>query len=137
MIDYVKPRKDYKNTGIRDYVYKVKEGKYEIKKGKNYYGRYYSREDAKKVCLELRKLGWDKNNLKNAQKNANVRPSNKYNRNTTGYIHVTKQKDSRIKQGYVWVYTYREDNKRKRITSKTLKGLEKKVKENGLEWEKL
>ena len=137
MIDYVKPRKDYKNIGIRDYVYKVKEGKYEIKKGRHYYGRYHSREDAKRICIELKKLGWDKENLKKAQMNANVKPSDRFYRNTSGYAHVTKQLDNRIKQGYVWVYTFKEDGKRKRITCKTIKGLEKKVKDKGLEWKKL
>lgn len=136
MIDYVKPRKDYKN-GIHDYVYKIKEGKYEIKKGRYYYGRYHSRDDARKVSFELGKLGWDKKNLKEAQKNAKVKPSDKYYRNTSGYAHVIKQLDSRLKQGYVWVYSYKEDGKVKRLSSKTIKGLEEKVKEKGLEWKKL
>lgn len=137
MVDYVKPRKDYKyNESIHDYVYRVG-NKYEIKKGKQYYGRYFTRDDAKKVSLELKKLGWDKSNLKEAQKNANVRPSDKYHRNSSGYIHVTKQKDDRMNQRFMWVYSYRDGDKRKRITCKTIKGLEEKVKDKGLEWEKL
>ena len=137
MIDYVKPRKDYKNVGIRDYVYKVKEGKYEIKKGKHYYGRYSSRDDAREVCLELKKLGWDKENLQRAQSNAKVKPLDRYSRNTSGYAHVIKQLDNRLKQGYVWAYSYKENGKVKRLTCKTIKGLEEKVKEKGLEWKKL
>lgn len=136
MIDYVKSRKDYKNS-IHDYVYKVREGKYEIKKGRHYYGRYHTRDDARKVSFELKKLGWDKENLKKAQANAKVKPSDKYFRNTSGYAHVIKQLDNRIKQGYVWVYSYKEDGKVKRLTCKTIKGLEEKVKEKGLEWKKL
>lgn len=138
MIDYVKPRKDYKaNSSIRDYVYPLGNGKYQITKGKVYFGRYKSREDAKKVSDELKKLGWDKDNLKQAQKNANVKPSSYYYRNTVGYARVTKQKDNRIKQGFTYVYSYRENGKERRLYDKTLKGLEKKVKKQGLEWEKL
>ncbi len=137
MIDYVKPRKDYKNTEIRDYVYKIKDGKYEIKKGRHYYGRYFSREDARKVSFELKKMGWSKENLKKAQANAKVKPSDKYHGNTSGYAHVMKQRDSRLKKGFVWVYSYKENGKVKRLTCKTLKGLEKKVKEKGLGWKKL
>lgn len=137
MIDYVKPRKDYKNSGIRDYVYKIKDGKYEVKRGRVYYGRYHSRDDARRVSFELTKLGWDKGNLKKAQENAKVKPSDKYYRNTSGYAHVMKQIDNRLKQGFVWVYSYKDGNRTKRITSKTIKGLEEKVKEKGLEWEKL
>ena len=138
MVDYVKPRKDYKdNNTIRDYVYNVKDGKYQILKGRTYYGRYNTREDAKKVSAELKKLGWEKENLKKAQKNANVRPSDSFNRNTVGYARVTKQKDNRITQGFSYVYTYKCDGKPKRLYAKTLKILEEKVKKQGLEWEKL
>ena len=135
MIDYVKPRKDYKEN-IRDYVYKVG-GKYQITKNRKYYGRYNSREDAKKVSDELKRLGWDKENLKEAQRNANVKPSSPYFANTTGYAHVTKQNDSRIKQGFLWVYSYRDDGTNKRISSTSLKELEKRVVDKGLEWRKL
>ncbi|MBP5422993.1 MAG: hypothetical protein J6Y78_11185 [Paludibacteraceae bacterium] len=134
----MKPRKDYKEShSIRDYVYHSGNGKYQITKGKTYFGRYNSREDAKKVSDELKKLGWDKNNLKKAQENANVKPCSHLNRNTVGYLRVTKQKDNRIKQGFTYVYSYRKNGKEKRLYGKTIKGLEKKVRKEGLEWEKL
>ena len=138
MIDYVKSRKDYKASQIiRDYVYHSGDGKYQITKGKIYFGRYNSREDARKVSKELMKLGWDKNNLKKAQENAKVKPCSHSNRNTVGYLRVTKQKDNRIKQGFTYVYSYQKKGKKKRLYDKTIKGLEKKVKKEGLEWEKL
>lgn len=137
MIDYAKPRKDYKdNKSIRDYVYKVGE-KYQITKNREYYGKYYSRDDARKVSDELKKLGWDKKNLRKAQENAKVKPSDSYFANTTGYAHVTKQKDNRLKQGFLWVYSYRENKSNRRLASVSLKELEKKVKDKGLEWRKL
>lgn len=137
MIDYVKSRKDYeKNDNIRDYVYKV-DGKYQITKNRNYYGRYSSREDAKKVSDELKKLGWDKKNLKEAQENANVKPTDAYFANTSGYARVTKQKDNTTKQGFLWAYIYRDGGSYKRICRVNLKDLEKVVKSKGLEWRKL
>lgn len=138
MIDYVRSRKDYKTRkSLRDYVYPIGNGKYQIVKGRVYFGRYKSREDAKKVSEELRKIGWDKEGLKKAQKKANVRPSDHYSRNTTGYARVMKQKDNRVKRGFSYVYSYKVDGKEKRVYGKTLKELEKKVKEQGLRWEKL
>lgn len=137
MIDYVKPRKDYKDKeSIRDYVYKVN-GKYQITKDRIYFGKYNTREDAKKVSNELKRIGWDRSNLKKAQENVGVKPSDRFLRNTSGYARVSKQKDKRVAQGYMWTYSYTMDGDKRKIYDKTIKGLEKKVKDKGLLWEKL
>ena len=58
--------------------------------------------------------------------------------NQTGYFRVMKIKKKGTKQGFTWLYTYYDDNgKRKRITNISLKKLEEKVKAKGLEWYKL
>jgi hypothetical protein len=58
-------------------------------------------------------------------------------RNTSGYLNVYKNKNKTCKQGFIWVYQYSEDGKRKALTSVNIKKLEKKVKEKGLPWRKL
>ena len=57
--------------------------------------------------------------------------------NTTGFFCVSKKKSCRVKQGFIYSYSYFEDGKRKNITSINMKKLEEKVKEKGLEWKKL
>ena len=54
--------------------------------------------------------------------------------NTSGYYRVRKEKNSECKQGFVWRYEYREDGRKKRISSVDIKKLEKKVKAKDLEW---
>ena len=58
-------------------------------------------------------------------------------RNTSGYFRVCKLKDKRHPNSDSWRYLYREDNKQKAITAKTIPELEKKVKAKGLHWQKL
>lgn len=55
-------------------------------------------------------------------------------RNKTGIFHVYKSKNSQCKQGFLWRYRYKEDNKEKDITSVCLTKLEQKVKSKGLPW---
>ena len=57
--------------------------------------------------------------------------------NTTGFFCVSKKKSCRVKQGFIYSYSYFEDGKIKNITSINMKKLEEKVKEKGLEWKKL
>jgi len=58
--------------------------------------------------------------------------------NSTGYFRVMKIKRERTKQGFTWLYSYYDENgKRKRITNVSFKKLEEKVKSKGLEWYKL
>jgi hypothetical protein len=57
--------------------------------------------------------------------------------NTSGIYRVSKHKNKRFKQGFIWTYIYFEDGKRKELASVDLKKLEEKVKAKGLEWYKL
>lgn len=57
--------------------------------------------------------------------------------NSTGYYRVQKHYDKKFKQGFEWVYKYREDGKQKKISSVNLMKLESKVKSKGLLWLKL
>lgn len=56
--------------------------------------------------------------------------------NTSGYYRVIKRKDKTCKQGFIWIYRYYENGKRKYITSVDLEKLEEKVKAKGLPWVK-
>ncbi len=59
-------------------------------------------------------------------------------RNTTGYFRVSTCKKKEVKQGYLWVYSYYdENNKRHHISSVSLDKLKEKVLANGLEWREL
>lgn len=55
-------------------------------------------------------------------------------RNTSGYYHVSKNKCSGCKQGFIWVYEYRDGNKRKSIKRVDINELEAEVKRRGLLW---
>lgn len=58
--------------------------------------------------------------------------------NTSGYFRVGKHKDLSCKQGFKWVYHYKDENgKIKRMCSVDLKKLEKRVKQKNLPWKKL
>lgn len=56
-------------------------------------------------------------------------------KNSTGYYGVYKKKKIDCKQGFTWVYQYRENKKYKTISCTDLKELKKKVLEKGLHWE--
>lgn len=56
-------------------------------------------------------------------------------KNTSGFYRVTKCKNNSCKQGFIWSYQYRENNKTKRIMSVDLKQLEQKVKAQGFNWD--
>ena len=59
-------------------------------------------------------------------------------RNSTGYFRVSTCKKPNIKQGFLWVYSYYdENNKKKHISSVDLGKLEEKVVNKGLPWRKL
>ena len=57
--------------------------------------------------------------------------------NKLGYYRVSIQKDKTCKQGFLYQYIYREDNKQKVIRSVDLDKLKEKVIAKGLEWRKL
>ncbi|WP_296885384.1 GIY-YIG nuclease family protein [uncultured Methanobrevibacter sp.] len=54
--------------------------------------------------------------------------------NETGIFRVTKKKSNRYKQGFVYVYRYNENKKRKSIQRTDLDSLEKEVKKRELPW---
>ena len=57
--------------------------------------------------------------------------------NTTGYFGVTKITEKYSKSGFRWGYHYREDGKRKFMSSVSLGKLKEKVLRKGLRWEEL
>lgn len=58
-------------------------------------------------------------------------------KNTSNYYRVFKSKAKKTKQGFIWVYQYPENNKRKQISSVDLETLKKKVQVKGLPWYKI
>ena len=64
----------------------------------------------------------------------NMGKSHSKKRNVYGFYRVTQIKRPKYTNGFIWVYQYSQDNKRKKYYSTTLKGLKRKVIENGLEW---
>ena len=55
--------------------------------------------------------------------------------NSTGYLHVSKSKKNDLKQGFTYVYHYRDENdKIKRITSVSIKKLKTQVERKKLPW---
>ena len=54
-------------------------------------------------------------------------------RNSSGYYNVHKHKRN-TKQGFIWVYQYYKNNKKKYISSIDIEKLEQKVKAKGLLW---
>ena len=102
------------------------------------YGRYNSYSDAKKVSDKLKENNWDKSKLKDIQKECGVKPRTLYNKGTSGYFGVYKQKNKNYRQGFTWVYQYRDEitGKNVHLSSVNLEDLEWKVKSKGLRWEK-
>lgn len=58
------------------------------------------------------------------------------NKSTTGYFRVSKHKKDDCKQGFVWVYQYYENGKRKQISSIDLAKLKEKVELKNLVWKR-
>jgi len=56
---------------------------------------------------------------------------------TTPYFRVHEEKNKSCKNGKLYVYQYRQDNKRYRITSTTIPKLQEKVENKNLEWIKI
>ena len=55
-------------------------------------------------------------------------------RNKSGIFRVHKRPSHTCNQGYTWSYKYTQNGKSKRIDSVSLKKLQKKVKDKGLQW---
>jgi len=59
-------------------------------------------------------------------------------RNSTGYYRVLKQKDKTTSQGFIWRYSYHDNNgKKKRLSSVDINTLKEKVLSMGLPWSRL
>ena len=56
------------------------------------------------------------------------------NKNTSGYYNVSKRVNDQYKNGFIWRYTYQDNNKRKEITSTNITKLKEKVLAKGLLW---
>ena len=56
-------------------------------------------------------------------------------KNTSGYYRVSKHKCSGCKQGFIWVYEYKEANKRKIIKRVDIDDLKTEVEKRSLIWE--
>ena len=58
-------------------------------------------------------------------------------KNTSGYFRVSKHKDKKTKQGFLWCYSWYEKGKRRNLTSLHLYKLKLKVLKKGLPWGKI
>lgn len=58
-------------------------------------------------------------------------------KNTSNYYRVHETKCKYVKQGFIWVYAYYENNKKKQISSVNFETLKKKVQVKGLPWYKI
>ena len=94
----------------------------------NNLGKKHSDESRKKMSIAL------KGRIHSESHKKKLGKSNSKTRNVYGFYRVTHKKDSTCKQGFLWVYQYYQDDKRKKYYSTTLNGLKQKVMENGLEW---
>ena len=85
--------------------------------------------------LEREKYWIEQYDALNNDRHYNTTPSRnrKYN-NTTGYYRVSKKYDNRLKQGFSWRYTWREDGKLKSISSVDIHILRRKVQKRKLPW---
>ena len=101
-------------------------------------GKYVSEETRKRLKKSLKGNNSGKDNPNFGKpRSKQVREKISKTMNSTGFFCVSKKKSCRVKQGFIYSYSYFEDGKRKNITSIDIKKLEKKVKEKGLEWKKL
>lgn len=102
-------------------------------KGKNnpFYGKVHSEETRKKLSeMNLGREGYWKGKSRTEEDMVKMSKS----KNTSGYFRVRKMKKPRLKQGFLWRYTYYENGKQKDITCMTIDGLKEKVTSKGLKW---
>ncbi|WP_405316184.1 HNH endonuclease [Methanobrevibacter sp.] len=62
------------------------------------------------------------------------RARQKKSKGSTKYFRVTKENDSSCKLGYIYIYQYYEEGRRRKIKAVDIKRLEEKVKSKGLVW---
>lgn len=110
-MNYEKIKKEYqKGTKVKD----IKE-QYNL-----------SQYDWKRIIKQFREEGIKIRGYKQKQNN---KP-----KNITGIKNVSIRKDSNIKQGFMWDYTYKENNKKIKIQRIDLTDLEQEVTNRNLEW---
>lgn len=121
-IRQLKPKFNFTNGGDGSQYWKGKKRSIKTKNKisktkKNYPTKYWK---GKKRSIET------KNKISNTISSQNT---------TTGFYRVSKQWDSTCKQGFIWRYTYRTNNKQRKVaTSVDLLKLKKKVESQGLPW---
>ena len=96
------------------------------------YGKHLSQQTKDK----LSKATFGENNLmygKHHSMESKLKMSSSSN-NKTGFFRVSKCKDKKYKQGFVYRYSYLEDGKRWDIRSNKIIALASKVKSKGLPW---
>lgn len=89
-------------------------------------GRKHSKESIQKI----RK--WQQNKTYEL---STLHKLSKSNGNSTGFFRVSKMKDPTLRQGFRWVYKYRENSLRKRISRINFYDLKEAVISQGLNWE--
>jgi len=91
----------------------------------------YEKDD---ICLRLNigREEWFDNLSENEKKERWLHLAKK--NNTTGYYRVYKDKNKRMKQGFIWRYKYYDNGKLKAIVSVDIDKLKEKVLDKGLEW---
>lgn len=94
----------------------------------NMLGKKHSKESIKKMSES------SKGQVFSETHRINMGKSHSKNKNVYGFYRVTQIKGPKYTNGFIWVYQYQKDYKRKKFYSTTLKGLKQKVIENGLEW---
>ena len=101
-------------------------------------GKTLSDEHKRKISEScIGKYTGENNNFYGKQHSEESKRKISKSKNTTGYYFVSKTKRKTVKQGFLWVYSYSEDGKRKHISSVDIKKLEEKVKAKGLTWRKI
>ena len=104
-------------------------------KKNSFYGKKHSNESRKLMSEKRQDMYGIKNPFFNKKHTLLHNITESKRKNTSGYFRVTKHKDNTCNQGFIYVYRYYDENKkRKSLRSVDIKKLEKKVKEKGLEW---
>lgn len=122
-------------------IYKRKS--YTCKRGFIFSYTYYNKNKQRKTIdsvdlgelekkIKAKNLPWEK-----PARYEEIKKYTPCGKNTTGYYHVSKTKEKRTKQGFTFVYTYKQNGKKKTISSVDIKKLEKEVKKRGLVWKKI
>ena len=117
-------------------ISRVNTGKKHSKETREKISKNNARWNLGRLCPEE-----TKNKISESEKGKEVsmktRLKQSRNGNKTGYYRVYKRHSDSFKQGFTWIYKWRENGKQKMLSSVNLKKLEMKVKSNGLPWMKL